>query len=265
MRLTSPCRVPLAILGADLSFGIDHDNDFASQPGLEQADTCSITLTVGVSCRAPRHDCESPVSIAFLRTSKRIGKKKTLPRKGHLHSSDSKKEKPLACFFAHTAEMEIRGNGSNLEPFLLPNLVGKFKMNPMARPRTPTQVLEITGAFVNHPARGRERKAEELVASGRPTRPAWLKDRAAAIFDEYAEIGFWLSAADSMTLAVWASLSVEVENVASMGASRIAVWNRIGNSLGFDTASRSRLGVHPPLAPASPQPRNRTSKYFRPT
>ncbi len=135
----------------------------------------------------------------------------------------------------------------------------------MARPRTPTQVLEISGAFVNHPARGRDRKAQELVCDGHPSRPTWLVGRAAEIFDEYAQIGFWLSAADSLTLAVWASLSVEAENITTMGSARIAIWNKIGNALGFDVASRSRLGVRPPLAPAPPAGRNPNAKYFRPT
>ena len=38
----------------------------------------------------------------------------------------------------------------------------------MARPRTPTAVLELRGAFKNHPSRLNARKYEPIVTSGLP-------------------------------------------------------------------------------------------------
>jgi hypothetical protein len=46
---------------------------------------------------------------------------------------------------------------------------------PMARPRIPTAVLELRGAFKNHPSRLKDRKYEPLVSTSLPEPPTSIE------------------------------------------------------------------------------------------
>ena len=53
----------------------------------------------------------------------------------------------------------------------------------MARPRTPTTLLEVRGAFIKDPQR---RRLHEPIAEGEAKKPAFVKGIAARIWREYA-------------------------------------------------------------------------------
>lgn len=102
-------------------------------------------------------------------------------------------------------------------------------------------VLHIVENTVN--ATRHSHRANEPVPEGRPVRPKWLKGRAAKIWDEYIVIGHWLTAAETPKFAVWCELTAETEGgVKHMENPRIAQWRALGSELGFDPASRTRLG-----------------------
>lgn len=75
----------------------------------------------------------------------------------------------------------------------------------LARPRTPTAVLELRGAFKNHPSRLRDRKHEPLVTSPLPEPPKYLTKAIAATWLEMKSYGFWLTSADQFLVEIAAT------------------------------------------------------------
>jgi len=93
---------------------------------------------------------------------------------------------------------------------------------------------------------------------GKLKRPKYLEGRAAAIWNEYARLATWLTAADSHLLAVWCQLAAEIETQgADMPTSRISVWRALSGDLGFTITSRLRL----PATPA-PDPDDPAARFF---
>ena len=79
--------------------------------------------------------------------------------------------------------------------------------------------------------------------TGRPIKPKFLKGRAAKVWAEYVDIAFWLTEAESHILAVWCSLTAEIESsVALMPAARISQWRTLAAELGLTPSARARLG-----------------------
>ena len=79
----------------------------------------------------------------------------------------------------------------------------------MARPRTPTALLELRGAFRNHPSRLRERKNEPLVTIALPDPPHHLTPSVASMWREMQTRGFWLTSADRFFLEIAARLMAD--------------------------------------------------------
>lgn len=95
-------------------------------------------------------------------------------------------------------------------------------------------------------------------ATGRPRPPIPMKGRAAALWKRYVAPAYWLADADSPKAHMWCVLQAEWEAdpVAFLSA-RISQLRALGSELGFDPASRARLGT-----PASaPDP---LAHYFQP-
>lgn len=114
-------------------------------------------------------------------------------------------------------------------------------MATRGRKPKPTHLHLVTGT---HRADRHGDPAGEPAPAGRPVRPAWLRGRAAKLWDEHAAIGFWLTAADGMKLAVWCALGAELaRGVKDVSSSRISQWRTLGAELGFDPSGRTRLGV----------------------
>ena len=76
----------------------------------------------------------------------------------------------------------------------------------MSRPRTPTAVLELRGAFKNHPERARERAGEPRPTDPLGDPPKRLKPADKAAWREMQEHGFWLTSADQFMVEIAASL-----------------------------------------------------------
>lgn len=58
----------------------------------------------------------------------------------------------------------------------------------MARPRKPTKILELNGAFKNHPKRGRARANEPVPNGPLGEAPSYLRGREKALWSELASI-----------------------------------------------------------------------------
>ena len=76
----------------------------------------------------------------------------------------------------------------------------------MARPRTPTAVLELRGAFKNHPSRLKARKYEPAVTSALPEPPPNLPKPVRLTWLELKLHGFWLTSADRFLVEIAATL-----------------------------------------------------------
>lgn len=91
--------------------------------------------------------------------------------------------------------------------------------------------------------RHKNRKFEPHI-SGKPEKPDFLIGRASELWDFYAEIGYWLTKADTHELAAWSSMCVEIEtDLKKMSSVRISQWRLLAASLGFDCATRSRINA----------------------
>ena len=111
----------------------------------------------------------------------------------------------------------------------------------MGRPRKPTHLHAVDGTYnvTKHADR-----VNEPQPAGALVKPKWLKGRAAKLWDEYSSIGYWLTAADSHSLATWCGLAAEISaGLKNVTSSRISQYRALGSELGFLCASRSRINV----------------------
>jgi len=76
----------------------------------------------------------------------------------------------------------------------------------MARPRTPTAVLELRGAFKNHPSRLKDRKYEPIIKTLLPEPPKYRTTAATKAWNEMESWGFWLRSFDQFLVAIAATL-----------------------------------------------------------
>jgi hypothetical protein len=76
----------------------------------------------------------------------------------------------------------------------------------MGRPRTPTALLALRGAFINHPSRLRARKNEPLVTTALPEPPPSLPKPVRLTWLEIKSNGFWLTSADRFLVEIAATL-----------------------------------------------------------
>lgn len=108
----------------------------------------------------------------------------------------------------------------------------------MARPRKPTAVLELAGAFVKDPQR---KRVDEPVPTGTPGEaPDWLNEDAAALWDEMVAEGFWLTSADVFLLAI-AARNMAYFRSGGTDTKTISQLITVLNKLGFGPAERSKI------------------------
>jgi hypothetical protein len=110
----------------------------------------------------------------------------------------------------------------------------------MARPRLPTAVLELRGAFKNHPSRGKDRADEPKPTTklGKPPvtfnagqRKAWL---------DFETHGFWLTGADRFMVEVAVKLMAQ-HRANNIEPKEISILVGTLNKLGFGPAERSKI------------------------
>ena len=113
----------------------------------------------------------------------------------------------------------------------------------MARPRKPTKMLELSGAFVKDPQRRRDPEPEPTGPIGSP--PDGLTPGAVKAWREIAKsCGGWLTDADRPTLEVVAVLMDKFRQGDIMGVELGALRSMLGE-LGCNPAGRSKISVAP--------------------
>ena len=136
------------------------------------------------------------------------------------------------------------------------------------RPPKPTNLLELTGAFKRNPQRARARAGEPMPASGLGPppphfmieEPAFGFQRAAklrAIWNEIADMGFWLTSADRHTVEDICDLRLAAREGRIKPGER-GILARLNNSCGFDPSGRVK--VNP--GPAKPTRQDPRDKYL---
>jgi hypothetical protein len=112
----------------------------------------------------------------------------------------------------------------------------------MARPRTPTAVLKLRGAFINHPSRGRDREFEPHIATDLPSPPRSLDLAPAAMWMDMKSRGYWLSSADQFLVEIAAKLMARyrIDQLKSGDVSQL-----IGllGKIGFSPNERGRMSL----------------------
>lgn len=108
------------------------------------------------------------------------------------------------------------------------------------RPRTPTKVLELKGAFKKHPERRRERANEPQPMGQLGAPPKNLRKREQAVWDLIAIAAPWLTDADRLFVAHTAMLGALVSmRKASPAEQRLYAVNL--GKLGLNPAERSKI------------------------
>ena len=112
----------------------------------------------------------------------------------------------------------------------------------MARPRTPTAVLELRGAFKNHPSRLKARKGEPLVSTPLPAPPSYLALPVASMWREMQARGYWLTSADCFLLEIAATYMVAYREDRLKSADTALLIGVLAK-VGFTPNDRARLTV----------------------
>jgi hypothetical protein len=121
---------------------------------------------------------------------------------------------------AHTAKMEIL----------------------LARPRTPTAVLELRGAFINHPSRLKARNNEPLVTTALPEPPSSLPQPVKSAWLEMRNRGFWLTSADRFLVEIAATLMAAYRSDRQKSADTSMLIGLLGK-IGFSPKDRGALNL----------------------
>jgi hypothetical protein len=110
----------------------------------------------------------------------------------------------------------------------------------MARPRTPTLLLELRGAFKNHPARRKGRLGE--IKSTKPLGPApvHLTKSQKAIWEEVQTCAFWVTSPDRFMCEI-AVVLIEKHRSGSIDRREIPNLLSVLSKLGFESRARNKL------------------------
>jgi hypothetical protein len=112
----------------------------------------------------------------------------------------------------------------------------------MARPRTPTAVLELRGAFKNHPSRLRDRKYEPLVTTPLPEAPHYLPKLARSMWLEMKSHGFWLTSADQFLVEIAATYMAAYRGD-KLKAADTSLLIGLLNKIGFSPTERRKMNL----------------------
>jgi hypothetical protein len=114
--------------------------------------------------------------------------------------------------------------------------------NPMARPRTPTAVLELRGAFKNHPSRLKDRKHEPLVTTPLPEPPKYLTKAITATRLEMKSYGFWLTSADQFLVEIAATYMAAYRGD-KLKSADTSLLIGVLNKIGFSPTERRKMNL----------------------
>ena len=115
--------------------------------------------------------------------------------------------------------------------------------NLLARPRTPTAILELRGAFKNHPSRLRDRKLEPLVKTALPEPPRRLPKPVKLMWKEMqSHGGYWLTSADRFLVEIAATLMARYRGD-ELKSADTSLLIGVLNKIGFSPAERRKLNL----------------------
>lgn len=112
----------------------------------------------------------------------------------------------------------------------------------MARPRKPTAVLELKGAFKQNPSRGKARANEPAIAAEIGDPPDSLGDAERELWRELAVYGAWLTAGDRLLLEIACRLMVLFRTNALDGGGISKLITAL-SKLGFSPTDRSKVNA----------------------
>ena len=112
----------------------------------------------------------------------------------------------------------------------------------MSRPRTPTTVLELRGAFKRNPNRKRDRQHEPLVTTPLPEPPAYLTADTTAAWSEMKSCGYWLTSADKFLVEIAATLMSRYRGDELKSADTSLLIGLLGK-IGFSPKERGALNL----------------------
>ena|SRR6266446_5000468 len=110
----------------------------------------------------------------------------------------------------------------------------------MARPRTPTQVLKMRGAFENHPKRGKERDREPAQWEPLGDPPKHLDEAHQARWLEIAAWAPWLGETDRPLVEATCHLWMTIRNGTAKSAD-YALFTANLSKLGMTPVDRSKV------------------------
>lgn len=85
--------------------------------------------------------------------------------------------------------------------------------------------------------------ANDPMPEGAPVKPKGLRGNASKLWDDRIVKAFWLTWADTDKAAMWCMLQAQwYASKGAMVAARIGQLRALGSELGFDPASRARIG-----------------------
>lgn len=124
----------------------------------------------------------------------------------------------------------------------------------MPRPRKPSKILELTGAFAKNPQRRAARAGEPVVTAPLGPPPARLTDPLVIeAWRELAAAGSWFTAADRPLVESTAHMLANAWRVKwAMAAPEFSALHRAYGYLGLTPSDRSKVKV-----PEAPKPANR--------
>jgi hypothetical protein len=112
----------------------------------------------------------------------------------------------------------------------------------MSRPRTPTAVLALRGAFRRNPNRLKDRKCEPIVTNPLPEPPKYLTKAATLAWLEMKAWGFWLTSADQFLVAIAATL-MDRYRIDQLKAGDVSLLIGLLGKIGFSPKERGSLNL----------------------
>jgi hypothetical protein len=112
----------------------------------------------------------------------------------------------------------------------------------MARPRTPTSVLKLRGAFKNHPSRGRDRENEPIISTALPAPPRYLESATAAMWLAIRSRGYWLTSADRFLVEIAAALMARYR-IDELKSGDVSMLITLLGKIGFSPNERGKMDL----------------------
>jgi hypothetical protein len=112
----------------------------------------------------------------------------------------------------------------------------------MPRPRLPTAVLQLRGAFRVNPGRLNARKNEPLVLTRLPEPPEHLSKAIASVWNEIRTLGWWLTSADRYLVEIAATLTAGYRGD-TLKSGDVSMLIGLLGKIGFSPKERARMNL----------------------